>query len=76
VRLTRSEDFANLRCSIAYSLCHGATTHSALTLTAIAEQCGFTSLATFSRAFRRSEKAAPSEYLHGPLNKRSNNSAV
>ena len=42
--------------------------HSTLTFTAIAEECGFDSLATFSRAFRRFEKVSPSEYMHGPLN--------
>jgi transcriptional regulator GlxA family with amidase domain len=42
--------------------------HSTLTFTAIAEECGFDSLATFSRAFRRYEKVSPSEYVYGPLN--------
>jgi AraC-like DNA-binding protein len=40
---------------------------STLTFTAIAEECGFDSLATFSRAFRRYEKVSPSEYVYGPL---------
>ncbi len=42
--------------------------HSTLTFTAIAEECGFDSLATFSRAFRRVEKVSPTEYMRGPLN--------
>jgi AraC-like DNA-binding protein len=44
--------------------------HSSLTFTAIAQECGFDSLATFSRAFRRIEKVSPSEYVRGPLNGR------
>ena len=42
--------------------------HSAMTFTAIAEECGFDSPATFSRAFRRCENISPTEYLHGPGN--------
>jgi AraC-like DNA-binding protein len=41
--------------------------HSTLTFTAIAEECGFDSLATFSRAFHRAEKVSPTEYMHGAL---------
>jgi AraC-like DNA-binding protein len=40
--------------------------HSAMTFTAIAEECGFDSPATFSRAFRRCESISPTEYLEGP----------
>jgi transcriptional regulator GlxA family with amidase domain len=39
--------------------------HSHLSLTAIAEQCGFSSLALFSRTFHQLEGLSPTEYLRG-----------
>ena len=39
--------------------------HSNFTLTAIAEECGFSSLALFSRTFHQLEGISPTEYLEG-----------
>ncbi len=43
--------------------------HSSFTLTAIAEECGFSSLALFSRTFHQLEGIAPTEYLEGEKRK-------
>jgi transcriptional regulator GlxA family with amidase domain len=39
--------------------------HTNLSLTAIAAQCGFSSLALFSRTFRQMEGMSPTEYITG-----------